>query len=50
MGPLVQLGPLAPMGPYVLVIEVWGTLLEVSCHLLRVHASVRAPPRPIPTF
>ena len=50
MGPLVQLGPLGPIGTHVPVIEVWGTLLEVNCHLLYVHASVRAPPRPIPTF
>ena len=50
MGPLVQLGPLGPMGPHEPVIEVWGTPLEVKFHLLHVHASVRAPPRPIPTF
>ena len=50
MGLVVQLGPLIPMGPHVTVIEVWGTLLEVNCHLLHVHASVRAPPRPISTF
>ena len=50
MGPLVQLDPHGPMGPHVPVIEVWGTLLEVNFHLLNVHASVRAPPIPIPTF
>ena len=50
MGPLVQLGPLGPIGTHVLVIEVWGTLLEVDCNLLHVYALVRAPPRPIPTF
>ena len=50
MGSLVQLGPLGTMGPHVLVIEVWGTLLEVKLYLHYVHASVRAPPRPIPTF
>ena len=50
MIPLVQLGPHGPMGPHVLVIGVWGTLLEVRCHLLHVHASVWEPPRPIPTF
>ena len=50
MGPLVKLGPLGPMGPHVPVIEVWGRLLEVNYHLLYVHASVRVPPRLIPTF
>ena len=46
MGLLVQLGPHGPIGPHVPIIEVWGTLLEVNYHLLHVHASVRAPPRP----
>ena len=46
----VQLGPLGPMGPHVPVTGVWGTLLEVSFHLLHVHASLWVPPRPIPTF
>ena len=50
MGPLVKLGPHGPMGPHVPFIEVWGTLLKVNYHLLHVHASVRAPPRPILTF
>ena len=50
MGPLLKLGPHGPMGPHVLVTEVWGTQLEVKLHLLHVHASVREPPRPIPTF
>ena len=50
MIPLVKLGPHGQMGPHVLVIEVWGTMLEVNFHLLHVHASVGAPPRPIPTF
>ena len=50
MGPLVHLGPLGPMGPYVLVIEVQGTLLKVNCHLLHFHALVMVTPRPIPTF
>ena len=38
------------MGPHVPVTGVWGTLLEVNCHLLHVHALVWAPPTPIPTF
>ena len=50
LGPLVQLVPLGLMGPQVLVIGVRGKLLEVNFHLLHVHASVWAPPRPIPTF
>ena len=50
LGPLVQLGPLVLMGTHVPVSGVWGTLLEVNCHLLYGHASVWAPPRPIPTF
>ena len=47
---LVQLSPLGPIGTHVPVIEVWGTLLEVNYDLLHVHASIRAPPRPTPTF
>ena len=50
LGPLVPLGPLGLMGPPRSVTRVWGTLPEVNCHLLYVHASVWAPPRPIPTF
>ena len=50
MGPVVQLGPLGLMRTHVPFIEVWGKLLEVKFHLLHVHASVRAPPIPIPTF
>ena len=50
LGPLVQLGPLGLMGPHVLVTRVWGTLLEVNLHLLHLHASAWATPRPIPTF
>ena len=50
LGPLVPLGPLGLMGPHVLVTRVQGTLLDVNFHLLDVHASVWAPPRPIPTF
>ena len=50
MGPPVKLGPHGSMGPHVPVIEVWGTLIEVKFHLLCVHALVREPPRPIPTF
>ena len=50
MGPLVKLGPHGPMGQHVPVIEVRGTMLEVNCHLLHVHALVWAPTRPIPTF
>ena len=50
LGPLVQLGPLDLMGPHVPVTRVWGTLLEVNCHLLHVHASIWVPPIPIPTF
>ena len=47
---LVQLGPHGTMGPHVPVIEVWGTMIEVKFHLIHVHASVGAPPTPIPTF
>ena len=50
LAPLVPLGPLGLMGPHVPVTGVWGTLLEVNCHLLHVHALVWAPPRLIPTF
>ena len=50
MRALVKLGPLGLMGPHVLVIEVWGTQLEVNFHLLHVHALVGVPPRQIPTF
>ena len=50
MVPLVQLGPLDPMGPHVLVTGVWGTLLDVNFHLLHVHASFWEPPRTIATF
>ena len=50
MSQLVQLSPRGPMGPHVPVIEVWGEILEVNCHLLHVHASVWVLPRPIPTF
>ena len=50
MDALVKLGPHGPIGPHVPVIEVWGKMLEVNCHLLHVHASVGAPPRPIPKF
>ena len=46
MGTLVQLVPHGPIRPHVPVIEVWGTLLEVNCHLLHVHSSIRVPPRP----
>ena len=45
LGSLVQLGPFRLMGPHVPVIRVWGTLLEVNCNLLQVHASVLVPPR-----
>ena len=50
MSPLVKLGPHGPMGPHVPIIELWGAMIEVKCHLRHVHASVREPPRPIPTF
>ena len=50
LGPRVRLGPLGLMGPHVPVIGVWGILLEVNSHLLHVHASVLAPPRPIHAF
>ena len=35
LGTLIKyLGPLGIMGPHVPVTRVWGTLLEVKCHLL----------------
>ena len=51
LGTLIHyLGPLGLMGPPRSGTRVWGTLLEVNCHLLHVHASVWVPPRPILTF
>ena len=50
LGPLVPLGPLGLMGPPRSVTIVWGTFLDIKFHLLHVHASIWAPPRPIPTL
>ena len=38
LGPLVPFSPLGLMGPHILAIGVWGTLLEVNFQLLHVHA------------
>ena len=40
LGPLVPLDSLVLMGPHVPVTGMSGTLIEVKCHLLHVHALV----------